>query len=401
MTTELRRTALHAAHEAAGARFTDFGGWDMPLRYASELAEHEAVRTAAGLFDLSHMGEVWVTGPDAATGLNSVLAGNLAVIKVGKAKYSLMLDEDGGIIDDLIVYRLAEDRYLVVPNAGNAEAVTAELQRVLVDSGNFDVTLDDATARTSLLAVQGPAAEQIVARLLTSEADHQALAELRYYAAIELDLAVSVNAAGEPSDVTFPVLVARTGYTGEDGFELILDPAHPRATEAGADAEAVPSQLWDALLAVGEADQLIPCGLAARDSLRLEAGMPLYGNELSRDRTPFDAGLGPVVSFKKTEDFPGRSALEPLREQPSAWRLIGLQGLERRAARPGSAILINGESAGEVTSGLPSPTLGYPIALGYVSTEAAAGVEPDTELTVDIRGKAHPFRVVQLPFYTR
>lgn len=401
--TDLRRTALYAAHEAAGARFTDFGGWDMPLRYDSELAEHQAVRTAAGLFDLSHMGEVWVSGPDAATGLNSVLAGNLAVVKVGKAKYSLILDDDGGIIDDLIVYRLAEDRFLVVPNAGNAAAVTAQLQKILIDSGTFDVTLDDATARTSLLAVQGPAAEQIVARLLTSEADRASLAELRYYAAVELDLAVTVDASGEPGAQTYPVLVARTGYTGEDGFELIIDPEHPRGGAAGADAAAVPARLWDALLAVGAKDELVPCGLAARDSLRLEAGMPLYGNELSRERSPFDAGLRGVVSFKKEEDFPGRAALEPVRDQPSRDRLIGLEGLERRAARPGSAILIDGEPVGEITSGLPSPTLGHPIALGYVSEAAAAAAElaPGTEITVDIRGKSHPFRVVELPFYTR
>lgn len=367
--TDLKHTALHEEHAALGAVFTDFGGWDMPLRYASELAEHRAVRAAAGLFDLSHMGEIWVEGPDAGKFLNTALVGNLAVIAVGKAKYSLICAEDGGIIDDLISYRRADDRYLVVPNAGNA-AVVAEALRER--SQGFDVTVTDVSADTSLIAVQGPNAVAIL-HAITDASQHALVTDMKYYSADDATVA------------GIDVLLARTGYTGEDGFELYV----PNAQAA---------ELWRALFEAGAAYELIPAGLASRDSLRLEAGMPLYGNELSRETNPFEAGLGPVVSFKKEEQFVGRAALETVRETGPQRVLVGLRGDGRRAARSGYAVLSEGDTVGEITSGLPSPTLGYPVAIAYVRPEFAA---PGTKLDVDLRGKAEPFEVVALPFYTR
>ena len=371
-------TALYEQHKKAGASFTDFGGWQMPLKYESELAEHHAVRKAAGLFDLSHMGEVWVTGPDAAAFLDFALAGKLSAIAVGKAKYSLICNADGGIIDDLITYRRPSpeegvDQYLVVPNAGNAKVVAAAL---LERAARFDVVVDDASAETSLIAVQGPNAEAILLTLVPAE-QHALVTELKYYAAVE----VSINGQD--------LLLARTGYTGEDGFEIYI----PNLDAAG---------LWEALLEVGEGHGLIPAGLAARDSLRLEAGMPLYGNELSRYVNAYAAGLGPVVSLAKESDFIGKEALAAIKAagvgSTIGQKLVGLKGAGRRAARAHYSVLKDGSLIGEVTSGQPSPTLGYPIALAYVDVEHS---EPGTIVDVDLRGKSERFEVVPLPFYKR
>ncbi|MGN7253487.1 glycine cleavage system aminomethyltransferase GcvT [Arthrobacter sp. SAFR-014] len=371
-------TALYDQHKKAGASFTDFGGWQMPLKYTSELAEHHAVRNAAGLFDLSHMGEVWVTGPDAGAFLDYALAGKLSAIAVGKAKYSLICDADGGIIDDLITYRLpaAADgtaKYLVVPNAGNAKVVAAALGE---RAAKFDVAVEDVSAETSLIAVQGPNAEAILLQLVPAE-QHSLVTELKYYAAVE----VEVNSQD--------LLLARTGYTGEDGFEIYV----PNDDAAG---------LWEALLDAGAAHGLIPAGLACRDSLRLEAGMPLYGNELSRRVNAYAAGLGPVVSLAKESDFVGREALAAIKAagvgSTIGQRLVGLKGLGRRAARGHYPVLKDGTLVGEVTSGQPSPTLGYPVAMAYVDVDYS---EVGTVLDVDLRGKAERFEVVALPFYKR
>jgi aminomethyltransferase len=366
-------TALYDQHKAAGASFTDFGGWQMPLKYGSELSEHHAVRNAAGLFDLSHMGEIRVTGPDAAAFLDYALAGKLSAVAVGKARYSLICQEDGGIIDDLISYRRGEEKYLVVPNAGNAAVVAAELAR---RAANFDVTVEDVSAGTSLVAVQGPAAEAILLTLVPA-GQHALVTGLKYYAAVEVDI------AGRP------LLLARTGYTGEDGFEIYV----PNGQAA---------DLWEALLEKGTGHGLVPAGLACRDSLRLEAGMPLYGNELSRDTNPYAAGLGPVVSLAKESDFVGKAALAELKSagagSTTGRRLVGLKGLGRRAGRSHYPVLRDGAAVGEVTSGQPSPTLGYPVAMAYVDVVHSA---PGTRLDIDLRGKAEPFEVVPLPFYKR
>jgi aminomethyltransferase len=366
-------TALYQQHKDAGAAFTDFGGWQMPLKYGSELAEHHAVRNAAGLFDLSHMGEVWVTGPDAAAFLDHALAGKLSAVPVGKAKYSLICQEDGGIIDDLISYRRGEEKYLVVPNAGNATVVAAALAE---RAAGFDVTVDDASSETSLIAVQGPKAEAILLTLVPAE-QHSLVTDLKYYAAVD----VEINGQ--------ELLLARTGYTGEDGFEIYVPNSYAPA-------------LWEALLKAGEGHGLIPAGLASRDSLRLEAGMPLYGNELSREGNPYAAGLGPVVSLAKESDFIGKAALSELKAAGAGTtngpKLVGLKGLGRRAARGHYAVLKDGAVIGEVTSGQPSPTLGYPIAMAYVDV---AHAEIGTVVDVDLRGKNEAFEVVALPFYRR
>lgn len=366
-------TALHDIHQGLGAHFTDFGGWEMPLKYGSELAEHRAVRDAAGLFDLSHMGEIRVSGPDAGAFLDHALVGKLSAIRVGKAKYSLICAADGGIIDDLITYRLGEKEYLVVPNAGNAPTVLAALQARAAD---LDVTVVDETRQTSLIAVQGPRAAGILGTLLAGE-DAERVAGMSYYSCTR------ATVAGHDA------LVARTGYTGEDGFELFV-----------ADKDAV--ALWSAILAAGEGDGLVPCGLAARDSLRLEAGMPLYGNELSLTTSPFEAGLGRVVALAKEGDFVGRTVLQEQKDagrgETSGQRLVGLRGLGRRAARSHYPVALDGRQVGEVTSGAPSPTLGHPVALAYVEVACS---EPGTRLDVDVRGRAEPYEVVELPFYRR
>ncbi|MGF4045225.1 glycine cleavage system aminomethyltransferase GcvT [Paenarthrobacter nitroguajacolicus] len=375
-------TALYEEHKKLGASFTDFGGWQMPLKYSSELAEHHAVRKSAGLFDLSHMGEVWVTGPEAAAFLDYALVGKISAMAVGKAKYSLICQEDGGIIDDLITYRRPStqegtDKFLVVPNAGNAKVVAAAL---LERAAGFDVVVEDASAETSLIAVQGPLAEAILLRLVPAE-QHALVTELKYYAAVEVPFTFDGG--------TQDLLLARTGYTGEDGFEIFV------ANESAA-------ALWQAIADAAEEGELTPAGLACRDSLRLEAGMPLYGNELSREGNPFAAGLGPVVALSKESDFVGKEALAALKTDgagsTSGRKLVGLKGLGRRAGRGHYPVLKDGATVGEVTSGQPSPTLGYPVALAYVDVAFA---EPGTALDIDLRGKSEPFEVVALPFYKR
>ncbi|PWW62691.1 glycine cleavage system aminomethyltransferase GcvT [Actinokineospora spheciospongiae] len=357
---------LHAVHEALGASFTDFAGWAMPLRYGSELAEHKAVRTAAGLFDLSHMGEIELTGPEAAAALDYALVGKLSAVKPGRARYTMICAESGGVLDDLVVYRLAEDRYLVVANASNAALVAAEL---VSRAAAFDVEVVDRSAQTALIAVQGPNSAAIVREVTGADLD-----ALPYYAG------VAATAAGHD------VLLARTGYTGEDGFELYVD-------------GALAPDVWRALSAAGEGRGLVPAGLACRDTLRLEAGMPLYGNELTAELTPFDAALGRVVKFDKG-DFVGRAALERRRDADVEDKvLVGLVTTGKRAPRPGYAVLdAAGNRVGTVTSGALSPTLGHPVALAYVPVAASA---PGTALSVDVRGTALPVEVVELPFYQR
>ena len=363
-----KQTALHAEHAKLGASFTDFGGWDMPLKYASELTEHKAVRSAAGIFDISHMGEISVTGAQAAEFLDYALAGRISAVAVGKAKYSLITNEEGGIIDDLITYRLGETEYLVVPNAGNAETVWNEFQS---RAEGFDVTLENQTEQTSLIAVQGPTSEAILLAVADDDTA-EALPGLGYYASQRGVLA------------GIEVLIARTGYTGEDGFEIYVP-----------NEQAV--EMWGAFIEAGQNHGLVPCGLASRDSLRLEAGMPLYGNELDTAHQPHASGVSFAVPAAKESDFTGRDALVG----PDAVEevLVGLRGDGRRAARHGYPVLdAEGNRIGEVTSGVPSPTLGFPIAMARVRRDAAA---EGTSVQVDLRGRGEPFTVVPLPFYRR
>jgi aminomethyltransferase len=406
-------------HEDLGATLTSFAGWLMPLRYTGEIAEHNAVRQAAGLFDLSHMGQIGVRGPQAAAALDYALVGNLSRLKTGRARYTMMCAGDGGVMDDLIVYRLdqgedaGEDaaeyagqdsagypaEFLVVANAANAGVVRGALAE---RAARYDAEITGSPAAGSdggggdqaLIAIQGPAAAAILGRLTSAP-----LPELKYYASMPVSVAVGGSAGDRAGDsagdsageAAVPVLLARTGYTGEDGFELFCRPR---------DAVTV----WEALTDAGKGDGLTPAGLAARDTLRLEAGMPLYGNELGRDTTPFEAGLGRVVKFDKPGDFVGREALAARAREGAARKLIGLAGRSRRVPRHGYPVLLDGQPCGMVTSGAPSPTLGRPIAMAYV--DAAAGTalaEPGTtaDLSVDIRGRAEPADHVPLPFYHR
>lgn len=363
-------TPLHDMHRRLGAVLTEFNGWSMPLRYGSETVEHRAVRSAVGLFDLCHMGQIEVTGPDASAALDYAVVSRVSTLVPGRAKYTMICDERGGVLDDLIVYRLADDRFLVVANAGNARTVCLELQRRVT---RFRTTIEAATGR-ALLAVQGPNALSVLNTL--SDDDFEAE---RYYSITESKVA------------GLPVLVARTGYTGEDGFELMC-----RATDA--------CSLWDALSDAGKAWDLMPAGLACRDTLRLEAGMPLYGHELSREVSPYDAGLGRVVHLDKP-DFFGRPALHALSERPPAQQLVGLLAHGRRVPRAGYPVLdADGDRViGHVTSGAPSPSLGKPIAMALVQHGHAEPTRPGEQpsVAIDIRGTAEPAAVVPLPFYRR
>lgn len=361
--SSLRDTPLRSVHEDLGARLIDFAGWMMPVWYAGALDEHHAVRQAAGLFDLSHMAEIFVEGPGAAAALDHALLLHASAMPVGRARYTMICNEQGGIIDDLIAYRLSDESFMVVANASNGPVVVAALAERSVD---FDCAVEDRTDDYALIAVQGPAAEQIVLTVADAE-----LADLRYYRVLE------TTVLGQPA------LAARTGYTGEDGFELFV-PA-----ELGA-------ELWQALTMNGASAGLVPVGLAARDTLRLEAGMPLYGQELTADTTPYDVGSARLVSDKKSADYVGAAALVNAAQKPHH-HLIGLHVSGRRPARTGYAVTVEGEAIGKVTSGAPSPTLDQLIAIARVDRDCQVG----QVVSIDVRGTETAATVVELPFYRR
>jgi aminomethyltransferase len=363
--TPLHETPLNEVHRRLGAKLIEFGGWLMPVQYTSIIDEHRTVRERAGLFDLSHMGELFVEGEEAGTALAAGLVSDPRALSVGRAHYSMICADDGGIIDDLIVYRLAEERYLVVANAANAHVVSDALAERIRP---FKAVLDDHSLTTAMCAVQGPASAAIVGPLTDVDLDG-----LRYYA------------IGEGRVGGIPALVARTGYTGEDGFEVFVDWA--RAEE-----------LWHVLTEAGRPLGMKPVGLGARDTLRLEAGMPLYGNELDLETNPYDAGLGRVVKLEKDVDFVGRTALERVAREGAAKRLIGLVVTGRGIARHGYALWSGERRTGVVTSGTQSPTLGKAIAMGYA---APGDGEPGTILAVEIRDQRVDADVVPLPFYKR
>ncbi len=364
--TKLKRTPLYEQHRALGARLVEFGGWEMPVQYSSILAEHEAVRTHAGLFDVSHMGEFKVEGVGALAFLQSLVPNDVARLVVHQALYTQFCKDDGNVIDDLLIYRLAEVQYMLVVNASNIEKDFAWVKQ----HGQHlqDVTIINQSDSTALLALQGPEAQAILQSL--TEVD---LASIRYYH-FEAGLVGGMHC-----------LISRTGYTGEDGFELYCAPVDVVV-------------LWQKLLTAGTPHGLLPAGLGARDTLRLEAALCLYGHELDEQTNPLEASLGWTVKLKKTDPFIGRDVLQQVKEHGPQKRLIGIEMVDRGIARGGYALYDNEQHIGIVTSGAPGPTVGKHIAMGYV--DAAHAVAGST-IQVEIRGKHHTARIVPLPFYKR
>ena len=363
MTTHSLRTALYQAHLDLGARIVPFGGWDMPVQYPSGiLAEVHAVRHATGIFDVSHMGRLYISGTKAAEFLDWVLTGSAATLRVGRARYCMICNKRGGVIDDTIFYRLAEDRFLLIPNAGNRPAVVAWFQRWIDEKFSGACEMEDRTVDTALIAFQGPGTPPVMDRLCGS-----AISELRPFAWTEAQMQGA------------PLIVGRTGYTGEDGFEILAE---------ARDAESVWKQLQDS--------GAVPCGLGARDVLRLEAALPLHGHEIDENTTPIEAGLDRFVSFDK--EYVGSGVLRQQHETGVERKLVGLRLPGRSAPRAGYAISHQGESVGEVTSGSYSPTLDTSIGMGYVSERYTA---PGTILDLDVRGRSVQVEVVHIPFYTR
>ncbi len=368
MSDAARTVPLDDVHRALGATMTAFGGWDMPVRYGSDLAEHHAVRQRAGLFDVSHMGRVEIAGSGGTDALDAVLVSRVHDLEIGRSRYTMLCDEAGGVIDDLIVTRL-EDRFLLIVNAANTDAALAVLRESCA-THEADVIHREGHV---LLALQGPAAAQVLAAAsATDVADGSADAtQLRPFRAL------ATRVAGVAT------VIARTGYTGEDGFEIACD------DRAGG------RRVWDALQAAGAPSGLLPCGLAARDTLRLEAGLPLHGHELGPELGPFETGFARIVHLDDDRSFRGRAALERVATAGPVQRIVGLIAEGRRAPREGYAVLDDDRKVGIITSGAPSPTLGVSIALAAVEIAVTA---LGTVLLVDVRGTQVPARVVALPF---
>jgi aminomethyltransferase len=363
--TELQKTALFPYHQKLGARLVEFGGWHMPVQYTGIVEEHNAVREAAGVFDISHMGEFFVSGPNALAFLNGLLTNDVEKLEVGQGQYTLMLNEEGGVIDDLILYRLHGTEFILVVNA----SMIAEDRAWIAKNVPEGVSFVDKSDTTSAVALQGPRAIEIARACFGAGWPEPKRTQITSY---------SWNCQ--------PVLAARTGYTGEDGLELIF-------------ANEIAETFLSALLEAGKPFGLKPCGLGARDTLRLEAGLPLNGNDLSAKRTPLEAGLGFFVSLTKESDFPGKEVLvrqksEGLKEKLVAFRLTD----KGPPPRPHYLLFTGSRQVGEVTSGAPSPTLGYGIGMAYVRTDFA---EPGTILELEVRGNRMPVEIVKKPFYKR
>jgi aminomethyltransferase len=362
-TAELRRTPLYATHRRLGARMVNFGGWEMPLEYSGILSEHLATRTRAGLFDVSHMGEIEIRGPRALDLVQWVTCNDAAKLAPGQAQYSGLMTERGTFADDLLVHKISDTRYLLCVNAANQDADFAHI----ASQNSFGALAENAGARYAQLALQGPRALQILEHLTPV-----ALDALRYYHFI----------FGKVSGVE--CLIVRSGYTGEDGFELYFDPEHAE-------------KLWSDLLGAGEPFGLVPCGLGARNTLRLEAGLCLYGNELDETTTPWEAGLGWICKLEKGRFLSSDALAEQMRRGVGR-KLVGFEMLGQRIARDGCPVLIAGRDSGRVTSGGPAPFLKKNIGMAYVPPESAA---VGTEIEINIRGQAAPARIVALPFYKR
>jgi glycine cleavage system T protein (aminomethyltransferase) len=365
MSEETKRTALYDDHIRLGARCVPFGGFEMPVQYSSILKEHDAVRHRAGLFDLSHMGQFWMTGAEVQTWADTLTINSVALMKPLQARYNIFCNDAGGTHDDTIFYRLGGDDWLLVVNASNAEKMWTLLNDTVPKDG---VELDNRHGKAALIAIQGPLSVQ----MLQPHVDFD-LAAMRYY----------FCARGKVNGI--PAIIARTGYTGEDGFEMFI-----RGEAASA--------LWNDLLDSHTSEGLEPCGLGARDVLRLEAGMPLYGHELTEEITPVQAGQLWALKLNKG-DFVGKEALQAQIENGKFARIVGLVMDGRAPAREGYKVTLDGKHVGEIRSGSIAPSLGNKnIATALVSVEAS---EDGTRLGVDIRGTTHPATVVEMPFYKR
>ena len=357
----LRKTSLNEIHVASGGRMVPFGGWDMPVQYSSILNEARAVRKSAGIFDVSHMGRIEIQGSDAALFLNRVLSSNVPKLAIGRAKYGVICNESGGIIDDAIVYRLGENRYLLIPNAGNSEKVQAWVSKWRKKSDIIEIKV--LTDEISMVALQGPQSEEILSKLCT-----YTLSSVRLFRAIETKV---LNVDG---------IIARTGYTGEDGFEIMVPSKNV-------------SEIWNALVLEGA----VPCGLGARDVLRLEAGLPLHGNDIDINTNPYEAGLGKFVDPDRDEYVAG-PALSKLRDGKMSRKLVGFNMIGRGIARQGHTISHKQDPVGSVTSGSISPILDRAIGLGYVREEVSG---EGTILQIDVRGRLIDAKITPIPFYKR
>ena len=375
------KTPLYDWHVAHGGRMVDFAGWAMPVQFTSIIEEHNAIRSAVGIVDVSHMGRLRFEGPGAAVFLAELLTRRVADMQLGQVRYSLVTNDEGGILDDVLVGRYHNAYgvpfFMMVVNAGNRQKIvdwiTAHLPKERAERPGEEIIFTDISQLWAMIAIQGPKSVELLQPIIDAD-----LKLMKYYRGEQVRiLHPAANRQGG--------IISRTGYTGEDGFELSL----------GAD---IAQGVWEAMMELGKPLGVVAAGLGSRDTLRLEAGMPLYGHELSEQINPFQAGLD-FACHLEGYNFPGRDALLRVREKPLESVRIGLQmPAGRRSPRPDCPILRNGEKIGEVTSGSPSPTLGKPIAMGYVKP---GNTEPGTAVQIDIRGRLEDAQVVELPFYSR
>lgn len=362
-TAELRKTALNTTHRRMGAKMVNFGGWDMPLEYSGILSENEAVRTRAGLFDVSHMGEIEIDGTAAVDLVQWVTCNNAAKLEVGQAQYSGLMTAEGTFVDDLVVHKVSDTHYLLCVNAANQDG---DFEHVVAHN-KFGAWTENTGSRYSQLAIQGPRAKEILQVLSDVPLDPIQYYHFTFGKVCELEC-----------------LIARTGYTGEDGFEIYFEAEYAE-------------RLWEDLLEAGQSARILPCGLGARNTLRMEAGMCLYGHEIDTTTTPWEAGLGWICKLDKGA-FLGSDVLARQKQAGVARKLVGFGMLDKRIGRDGYPVLIGGREAGRVTSGGPAPHLKKNIGMAYVPPEASA---TGTEIEIGIRGQASPARIVPLPFYKR
>ena len=362
---ELRKTPLHARHRASNARMVPYAGWEMPVEYSGITNEHMAVRTRAGVFDVSHMGEIEIAGKNALAAVQRISSNDASLLKAGQAQYAALTTPAGTFVDDMLVYRMGPSHFLLVVNAANTAKNHAWIGGQIKEVGEAAVI--DSSSRYALIAVQGPAAREVLQPLTAVD-----LAEIRYYW------------FGHGEVASARATISRTGYTGEDGYEIFVPPN-------------MADRVWQALIESGRSADVIPCGLGARDTLRLEAAMRLYGNDIDETTTVLEAGLGWTIGWKKG-DFVGRDCLAEEKARGSARTLVGFEIVDRGIARHGHAVLSDGRQVGVVTSGTQTPYLKKAIGMAYVPTQIS---QPGTEIDIDIRGRVSKARIVSLPFYKR